>query len=434
MNNKKELFEILDEALDRVLKGESIQTVLADYPRHAHELEPLLKTALETRDAAAIQPRPEFRQRAALEFQKAIQKMPVKYVAKMPGTKDLIYKPRRGIFGRGMAWSVSLVVIIVVLLSGTGVVTASTQAMPDSPLYGVKLVAENVQLALTPGQNGKAELLSKFNDRRVTELVEMADKGNAAEVSALNSRISSNIDKILEITGGQIMASSLDTNISQETAFGTSAAAPSQQETTLAASQPVPPDTTAASTTTALVPTTTLAGLPFTPTQVPVTTKVPVATTAVTPVTTKAPLTTVAPVFTTEPPVVTTKVPVVTQPKVTPKLTVVLPTPTRTPAPAPTRTTRTINPPTTKSNDHNDRNNKNQEDNWAKLQKHLSEKQIKNLKFLLEAYVKANDSLKSHILESIKIIVFDPSLTTENDSVINDILEKYGLSLDQLAE
>ena len=46
------------------------------YPEYAAELEPLLKTALETRNAAAIKPRPEFRQRAANDFQAAIREMP----------------------------------------------------------------------------------------------------------------------------------------------------------------------------------------------------------------------------------------------------------------------------------------------------------------------------------------------------------------------
>ena len=54
MGKEKEFDNILDECLERVIKGEDILACLADYPEHATELEPLLKTALDTRNAAAV--------------------------------------------------------------------------------------------------------------------------------------------------------------------------------------------------------------------------------------------------------------------------------------------------------------------------------------------------------------------------------------------
>ena len=42
---------ILDECVDRVNRGESIEDCLAGYPEHAEELEPLLSAMFDTRSA-----------------------------------------------------------------------------------------------------------------------------------------------------------------------------------------------------------------------------------------------------------------------------------------------------------------------------------------------------------------------------------------------
>jgi len=78
MKKPREFDNILDELLERLVQGESIEACLAQYPEHAAELEPLLRTALNTLQATDIKPRPEFRQRASYEFQTAIREMPVK--------------------------------------------------------------------------------------------------------------------------------------------------------------------------------------------------------------------------------------------------------------------------------------------------------------------------------------------------------------------
>ena len=68
--------DILDECLGRLLTGsETLEQCLASYPAHAAELKPLLETALETKRASAIQPRPEFRARAEYQFRSAITSM-----------------------------------------------------------------------------------------------------------------------------------------------------------------------------------------------------------------------------------------------------------------------------------------------------------------------------------------------------------------------
>ncbi len=406
MNDKKDkrqLYEILDEALDRVLKGEDINVVLADYPRYADELEPLLKTALDTRNSAALKPRPEFRQRAALDFQKAIREMPVKSKAK---TKIVnTSKETRGVFGWGTAWSAAFVVILVVLLSGTGVVTAANYAMPDSPLYSVKLATESVQLALTPSDVGKAELIAQFNDRRVSEVVNMAGKGLAAEINVLNARLTDNMNQISEISARNAGVVYDDNETMLSAMTGTSGASPEQSQ---------------ANTKTTKTQTAAPA-----PTMTPSATRPPQTTVAST---TRPPAT-----VTTEPspvaPITQTPKPTTSPaPVVTPTITVVLPPPT----------IFNIVPPAAESSglapDEHVHARNGSENKWEKLEKLLSEKQIKNLRDLLEAYQGAPDSLKPELKEAIKIIVNGYGLPVANIATIYDLLESYGISVGELLQ
>ena len=65
MKETKEFNNILDECLERLLvRGDTLEQCLVSYPEQAGELEPLLQTALATKKALAIQPRPEFKARA----------------------------------------------------------------------------------------------------------------------------------------------------------------------------------------------------------------------------------------------------------------------------------------------------------------------------------------------------------------------------------
>jgi hypothetical protein len=186
MNRKQDFNDILDECLTQVLRGETVEACLAAYPGDRDELEPLLRTALDAREAAVVQPRREFRERAAAEFQAAIREIP----EKSPG----------GWFFWHRRWATALAGVVFVLLAGTGVVAASNNSLPDQPLYGVKLATETVRLTTTRSDIGKTELYIEFTDRRVDEIIAMAGKGNVQEVDKVTERLDSQMIAIAELT------------------------------------------------------------------------------------------------------------------------------------------------------------------------------------------------------------------------------------------
>ena len=175
MKKSSEFENTLDDCLERLAKGESIEQCLESYPEQAVQLEPLLRTAQVTREASAILPRAEFKARARYEFHSVLQ-------AEVAKKRLPLFSLRRG-------WVMALMVTSILLVSGGGTALAASNSMPDSSLYPVKLATEQVQLALTPSDVGKARLCTVLADRRVVEIIYMAAKGDTQCVEAVTQRL-----------------------------------------------------------------------------------------------------------------------------------------------------------------------------------------------------------------------------------------------------
>jgi Domain of unknown function (DUF5667) len=73
---------------------------------------------------------------------------------------------------RRRAWRLPLAAFAALSLSGIGAVAAAQSSTPNDTLYPVKLLAEDVQLALTVQTDARRELLLSFAERRADELDE----------------------------------------------------------------------------------------------------------------------------------------------------------------------------------------------------------------------------------------------------------------------
>jgi hypothetical protein len=190
MKRNRKFNNILDECLERLLvKGESMEQCLRSYPEQAAELEPLLLTALAIKKASVIQPHPEFRAKARYQFLSVLQTV----------------EPKRRLpfFGWQPRWVTVVAIVLVLLLAGGGTVAVAGNSMPDEPLYPVKLATEQVQLALTPSALGKAELYAKLADKRVAEIVYVANKGKPEQVERVAQRLNSYLTRVAVLATAQ---------------------------------------------------------------------------------------------------------------------------------------------------------------------------------------------------------------------------------------
>lgn len=187
MRKSKKLNNILDECLERLLiKGESIEQCLQSYPEYAEELKPLLDTILSAQGVSDIEPRPEFMARARYQFRLALQ--------------EARAKKERRFFGWQPAWAATVAVVVTFVLASGVTVGAAGNSMPDEPLYPVKVATEQLQLTVTRSPVGKAELHAKLADRRVAEIIYLADKNKPQAIESTTRRLNTNLVRIAALS------------------------------------------------------------------------------------------------------------------------------------------------------------------------------------------------------------------------------------------
>lgn len=236
MSTTREFDNILNECLERILvRGDTIEQCLGSYPEQATELRSLLETALTTKQATAITPRLEFRERARYQFQAALREAEQK-------------RAPRSFFSWQPRWAtVVATALAVFLLGGGGTVAAASNSLPDEPLYPVKLASEQVRLALTPSPIGKADLYLKLTDERVAEITAMAERGRTKHVEEATERLNEHLVAVVALTAPQgampvgiMMAPSTQMATSQEALAEPPLAAPPASEITMPEARQAP--------------------------------------------------------------------------------------------------------------------------------------------------------------------------------------------------
>ncbi len=184
--NDRQFDNILEQCLERLLvKGETIEECLASYPQQAEALKPLLQTAAAAKMIRTLEPSPEFRAKARYQFRSALQ--------------ESAPRKNRPFFIWRFRWATAVAAVLVLLLASGGVVAAASNSMPDEPLYDVKLAIEDFRLRLTPSALGKANLYARLADRRVAEIIRMAQKGNATLAELATQRLDNQLAMIASL-------------------------------------------------------------------------------------------------------------------------------------------------------------------------------------------------------------------------------------------
>ncbi|MHB1004694.1 MAG: DUF5667 domain-containing protein [Chloroflexota bacterium] len=165
--NEETRFAALDECRRRVAGGESLAVCLVDYPvAEREELAGLLATEARL-GQLRHDPSPAFQARLEEGL-----------LARVDATRASTGALRRGWSFRPLrlasAWralAVALVVLLIGAGSGVGIVAASDDTLPDSPLYHVKAAKESVELALATSPEAKVDVNAIHIAARGRELV-----------------------------------------------------------------------------------------------------------------------------------------------------------------------------------------------------------------------------------------------------------------------
>jgi len=109
----KSFDDILDECVDRINRGESIEDCLGSYPEHSEQLQPLLSAMFDTQRAYKFTPSSEAKWAARQRFNAAREQLERRREAKPP------LLPR--ILGRPPVWAAVTAVLLIFLISYFGI-------------------------------------------------------------------------------------------------------------------------------------------------------------------------------------------------------------------------------------------------------------------------------------------------------------------------
>ena len=216
--------EAFNDCFERLSGGESLDSCLNSYPQYAAELDLMLRTTFDIkRRAYPVQPRPEFKYWARVRLQ-GVQD----YVSRQPvQDKPVAFNLRRNL-------AISMAALLVFVIASSGTVAASSESLPDEPLYGVKLAVEQAQVTLTFSDVDKAEVYARLAEKRAGEIVAMARQGKTDKMVTTTAKmdyqlgqaehfISKYEEANADTTGGEASVAS--------TAPSTTSTAPSQTVT-----------------------------------------------------------------------------------------------------------------------------------------------------------------------------------------------------------
>jgi len=189
---ERALWDCLIEIQD---KGRPVEECLARYPELADELAPLVHTATMVHQVPHPEPSPGFRSGASVRLLNRIQAWETARSSPGGAMRWFPWLARR------RSWAVTwlaraMIAMICVALFGGGVVLAARESLPDSPLYGTKLVMEQVQLRLAVTEGTRATLLMGFADERVREMQALAAKGKGREAAQLAVQYAKDVTQV----------------------------------------------------------------------------------------------------------------------------------------------------------------------------------------------------------------------------------------------
>lgn len=172
---------ILDECLESVRRGDTVEACLERYPKHAERLRPILTLAARIQAAPSAQPRP-WAQATAWD------------IVRQRAAELRSGKRRRGSASLGLGLgallrpvAVAAALVFAIMIGGGATALASQSALPDSPLYQVKLFTEDARLWFVFDDSQEADILLDQSDERMDEILSLARKGKPIPSNVLSA-------------------------------------------------------------------------------------------------------------------------------------------------------------------------------------------------------------------------------------------------------
>ncbi len=167
--------ELLDRCIEAARAGGDPEELLRQHPDIADDVRPLLALATELGEL----PEPAVSVAGAMRM---LTHLSLESPAASPA------RPKIRLFSQAVLGRAAAVFLCISLL-GWGTVAASSDALPGSVLYPVKLLTERVHFFLTINSEAKAELRIVFSEERLKEAIRKHDEGGKIDKALLRAML-----------------------------------------------------------------------------------------------------------------------------------------------------------------------------------------------------------------------------------------------------
>ena len=172
MNNN--LYDILEICLQALENGDSLDAILARHPGLESELRPILEAAQQARALPAPLPSADAMRRGKARL--------LQQAAEMREAK----RPTRGrqrVIPLFQRLAISLSLTVAALMGGTGLVQASSTALPGENLYPVKRTWEDMRLLFVFSPTAREALTGEYEQERLDEVSELLREGRVVSIT-----------------------------------------------------------------------------------------------------------------------------------------------------------------------------------------------------------------------------------------------------------
>ncbi len=166
-----ELHEALENCLQAIERGASLEYALRRYPQLADELRPMLAAALMAKDASRVHVPLDVRRRGRERLMGQVE------------AYERAGSPSRRVIPAFSRLAITASLLLVLVGTSTGLVSASSGSLPGQQLYPVKRTWESVRLMLVFSPQEKDLLQSEFEQERLDETSELLGLHSAAPIS-----------------------------------------------------------------------------------------------------------------------------------------------------------------------------------------------------------------------------------------------------------
>jgi hypothetical protein len=187
---EERLITHLDECLAAIMAGESIESCVARYPDEADDLASLLQVALALEELPHLGPSAATTRAARTQF---LGEATRRHSSKgaflgLGGISRLWAQLKRRL--AAPSWSAPVralataaITLALILVIGGGVLHASSGSLPGDPLYGFKLLGEDMQRAVALSRASRTNLEEVLSARRQAEVRRLLELGRQEEVN-----------------------------------------------------------------------------------------------------------------------------------------------------------------------------------------------------------------------------------------------------------